>query len=51
MEMDIVQIISQVGFPIAMATYFVVVFNKNLKENTQVLIKIAEKLDIEEGVN
>lgn len=48
MEMDIVQIISQVGFPIAVACYVLIVLNNTVKKNTEILIKISEQLDIDE---
>lgn len=47
MEFDIVQVISQVGFPIAVATYSLVVLNKTVQKNTEVMTKIAAKLDID----
>lgn len=49
MELDILQAISQVGFPIAVATYSLVVLNKTVAENTKVMIKVSEKLDIRES--
>ena len=42
---EIAKIISSVGFPIAIATYVIVVLNKTLNENTLVLTKLVEKLD------
>lgn len=45
-EMEIINIISQVGFPIAVATYMMVVLNKTVQQNTRVMQKIANKLDI-----
>lgn len=45
--MDLVSVISQVGFPIAVATYSLVVLNKTIQKNTEVMTKIATKLDIE----
>lgn len=47
MNMDILQAISQVGFPIAVASYSLVVLNKTVHKNTEVMTKIAAKLDIE----
>lgn len=47
--MDIVQMISQVGFPIAVATYSLVVLNKTIQKNTEVMTKIATKLGIDSG--
>lgn len=49
MELDILQAISQVGFPIAVATYSLVVLNKTVRENTEVMIRISEKLDLRVG--
>lgn len=48
---DIVQVISQVGFPIAVATYSLVVLNETIKRNTDVMTKIAVKLGIDNDVN
>lgn len=47
MEFDIVQVISQVGFPIAVATYSLVVLNKTVQKNTEIMTKIAAKLDVD----
>ena len=47
MDMDILQAISQVGFPIAVASYSLVVLNKTVQKNTEVMTKIATKLDID----
>jgi hypothetical protein len=47
MEFDVVQVISQVGFPIAVATYSLVVLNKTVQKNTEVMTKIATKLGID----
>lgn len=44
----VIQVISQVGFPIAVATYSLVVLNNTVQENTAIMIKLATKLDIEE---
>jgi hypothetical protein len=46
MELDIISIISQVGFPIAVATFSLLELNKNIKTNTLVMTRIAEKLNI-----
>lgn len=46
MNFDIVQVISQVGFPIAVATYSLVVLNKTIQRNTEVMQQIAVKLNI-----
>lgn len=47
MEIEIVQLIQNVGFPIAMCVYFVFRFEKILKTNTdtlQLLISAVQKL-------
>jgi hypothetical protein len=44
MEMDIVALISQVGFPIAVATYTLVRLNSTIGENTKMLNAIYQKL-------
>lgn len=49
MEMDFVQFISQVGFPIAVATYSLVTLNKTVQKNTEVMTKIAAKLNVDTG--
>jgi hypothetical protein len=47
MEFDMIQVISQVGFPIAVATYSLIVLNKTVQKNTEIMTKIAAKLDVE----
>lgn len=47
MEFDIITVISQVGFPIAVATYSLVVLNKTIQKNTEIMTKIATRLDID----
>ena len=42
---DIVNVISTVGFPIAVASYVLLVLNKTMQENTLVLTKLIEKID------
>lgn len=37
---EIITVISQVGFPIAVATYTLIVLNKTIKENTKILIEM-----------
>lgn len=37
---EIITVIGQVGFPIAVATYTLIVLNKTIKENTQILIEM-----------
>jgi hypothetical protein len=46
MEGDWVQIVSQVGFPIAVATYSLVVLNKTVQKNTEIMTIISTKLGI-----
>ena len=38
-------IISNVGFPIAIATYVIVILNKTLQENNEILTRLVEKID------
>jgi hypothetical protein len=49
MEQEIINFISQVGFPIAVATYSLVKLEKTIQENTKVMIQIAERLEIKEN--
>jgi hypothetical protein len=44
---EVATLISQVGFPIAVATYSLVVLNKTVQKNTEVMTKIAAKLDVD----
>jgi hypothetical protein len=44
--MDPTQIISQVGFPIGVAIYVLVVLNKTVAQNTKVMQAIALKLGV-----
>ena len=49
---EIVNLISSVGFPIAIATYVIIVLNKTLNENTLILTKLVEKMEqLEERIN
>ena len=43
---EIIALISNVGFPIAIASYVIVVLNKTIKENNDILAKIVEKIDV-----
>lgn len=45
MDMDIINVVSQVGFPIAVASYSLIVLNKTVSENTKVMIRLSEKMD------
>lgn len=44
---EIVQIISTVGFPIAVATYTLVVLNQTIQRNTEVMTKICAKINLD----
>jgi len=44
MEMDALEIISQVGFPIFVALWFIVRTEKVINNNTQALNRVWEKL-------
>ena len=49
---DVMSIISNVGFPVAIATYIIVVMNKTLTESNALLTKMVEKIDnIEQNLN
>lgn len=43
--MDLMQMISQVGFPIAVAGYSLVVLNETIKKNTESNTKLATKIE------
>lgn len=43
--MDVVQVVSQVGFPIAVALYCLVVLNKTVQQNSDIITKLNAKLD------
>ena len=42
---EITTLISNVGFPIALATYIIVVVNKSIQELTKAVTVLSEKLD------
>lgn len=42
---EIITMITNQGFAIAIATYVIVVLNKNLAENTKAITILAEKLE------
>ena len=46
---EVAKLISSVGFPIAIASYVIIVLNKTLNENTMILTKLVEKMDNLEG--
>ena len=43
--MDLIQVVSQVGFPIAVATYCLVILNKTIEQNSAIVTKLSEKID------
>ena len=45
-NIDIIQIISQVGFPIAVAAYCLIRLDKTMRVVERLLAVIAEKLDV-----
>lgn len=46
MELDIVQIVSQVGFPIAVAAYSLTRLERTVKQNTLVMQAVALKMGV-----
>ena len=42
---DVLTAIAQVGFPIAVATYSLVVLNKTISENTKVMQELSAKFE------
>ena len=44
---ETIQIISTVGFPIAVATYTLVVLNQTVQRNTEVMTKICAKINLD----
>ncbi len=48
--MDLVEIISQVGFPIAVATFVLVKLDKTMSKVLEVLVKVADRLEVNEEV-
>ena len=42
---EIVTIISNVGFPIAIACYVIIVLNKTLEENNKILTNLVAKME------
>lgn len=48
-EMDVLQAISQVGFPIAVATFSLVKLDKTIQKNTEIMTKIATLLKVDTG--
>ena len=41
----ITDLITTVGFPIAIASYVIIILNKTLQENTLILTKLVEKME------
>ena len=46
---EIIQAISQVGFPIVVAMYSLIRLEKTVRENTAIMTKIYERLVIDDG--
>lgn len=48
---NIINVISNVGFPIAIACYVIIVLNKTLEENNKILTQLVAKVEnIEESL-
>ena len=47
MDIDLLAAISQVGFPIAVATYSLVVLNMTIQKNTEIMVRVCARLDID----
>ena len=45
---ELTVLISNVGFPIAISSYVIIVLNKTLQENTKVLQELVAKLEEKE---
>lgn len=45
MELEIIDLITQVGFPIAMCAYFVLKVEKVIQANTNVMMEIKELME------
>ena len=48
---EIVTLVTNQGFAIAMATYTIVTVNKSMQEMTKAIVILNEKLDKEERLN
>ena len=49
---NVVNMISNVGFPIAIACYVIIVLNKTLEENNKILTNLVAKLEgLEDKIN
>ena len=44
---EAVSVISQVGFPIAVASYSLIVLNKTIQKNTEVMTRLCAKIGID----
>lgn len=44
--MDLVQLISQVGFPIAVAAFLLIRFDTTIKENTKATVSLSQALRV-----
>lgn len=49
MEDTIIKLISQLGFPIFVASYFMVKMEKHLEQSNKLMTLIAERLGVEEN--
>jgi hypothetical protein len=45
---ELIQFVSQVGFPIVVAMYSLVRLEKTVQENTKVMLSISERLSLRE---
>ena len=46
---EIIQAISQVGFPIVVAMYSLIRLEKSVRENTAIMTKLYERMVIDDG--
>ena len=46
---EIIQAISQVGFPIVVAMYSLIRLEKTVRENTAIMTKLYERMVIDDG--
>lgn len=45
MESDLIAMIGQLGFPIAVASYTLIVLNQTIRKNTECLIKMQSLIE------
>ena len=50
MDFDLGQAVSQVGFPIAVSIYSLVVLNRSVNRLAEIMTKVAAKLDVNASV-